>query len=156
VGSDLDSLNEELMSPLDHAVLYNQNKIISLLLKGGVALDKTVGQVYYPGHYSNSILFSLWSNGDIRSVKILLKAGYQLTGSHLTTLFKVAQQLDWDDSLLKEAEVMIREPMTLKDYSRIAVRRYLMNIKYVKRKTVQKMIEELPLPEILRDYVSMM
>ncbi|XP_053377893.1 ankyrin repeat and protein kinase domain-containing protein 1-like [Mercenaria mercenaria] len=156
VGSDLDSLNEELMSPLDHAVLYNQSEIITLLLKGGCALDKTVGQVYYPGHYSNSILFSLWSNGDIASVKILLQAGYQLTASHLTTLFRVAQQLEWDDSLLKAAECMIREPATLKDCSRIAIRRHLMSIKYIKRKSVQRMIENLPLPDILRDFVSMM
>lgn len=155
-GSDLDSLNEELMTPLDHAVLYNQSEIIALLLKGGCALDKATGHVYYPGHYSNSILFSLWSNGDIESVKVLLNAGYQLTGSHLTKLFKVAKQLEWDDSLLRDAESMMREPLTLKAVSRVAIRRHLMSIKYFKRKSVQGMIEILPLPRILRNYVSMM
>lgn len=144
------------MTPLDHAVLYNQCEVIALLLKGGCALDKTTGHVYYPGHYSNSILFSLWSNGDIESVIVLLKAGYQLKASHLTKLFKVAQQLDWDDSLLRDVECMLREPMSLRDLTRVVVRRQLMGIKYFKRKSVQVLIEDLPLPGELKQYVSMM
>lgn len=154
-GADLDSLNEELMSPLDLAVLYNQSEIITLLLKGGCALDKTVGQVYYPGHYSNSILFSLWS-GDINSVQVLLNAGYRVTGSRLKTLFRVARQLNWDDSMLLSVSNMIQKPMTLKCCSRVAIRRQMMNLKGSKNLSLQKMISMLPLPGILQNFISMM
>lgn len=155
-GSDLDTLNEELMSPLDYAVLYNFSDIITLLLKGGCALDKTMGLVYYPGHYSNSILFSLWTSGDFNSVHVLRNAGYRLSTSHLTTLFKVAKQLDWDDSLLHAAADLIKTPMSLKNSCRVSIRRRLMDVKFLKRKSMQHIIASLPLPSFLIDYVSMM
>lgn len=155
-GCDLDTLNEELMTPLDYSIFYNQSSIISLLLKGGCAIDKSTGLVYYPGHYSNSIMFSLWSNNDLDNVRVLLDAGYHLPYSKLNNLMQVAKQLDWDDSMLKTTGAILREPVTLKGSCRISVRRHLIKIKMVKRQSLHTMIKKLPIPKLLKDYLSML
>ncbi|KAH3819414.1 ankyrin repeat and SOCS box protein 8-like [Dreissena polymorpha] len=154
-GANLDTLNEELMTPLDHAVLYNQQEIISLLLKGGCTLEKSTGTVWESGHYSNSILFSLWTNKDLANISVLLKAGYKLTSSHLNKLFLVGRQLQWDTSFLQNVEQLMCEPLSLKDCCRVTVRRHLMNLKTMRQKPLQSMVLSLPLPSLLRDFVSM-
>ncbi|WAR04281.1 ANR50-like protein [Mya arenaria] len=78
-GANLNTLNEELMTPLDHAVLYKYSRIISLLLRGGCSVETSNGSEYFPGHYSNSLLFSLWTNGDLDNVQVLIDAGYKLS-----------------------------------------------------------------------------
>lgn len=155
-GADLDTYNEELMTPLDHAVLYNDSSIISLLLKGGSSPYKSMGSVYYPGHYSNSILFSLWSNSDSENISVLADVGYQLSGSHVQTMISVAKKLNWDDTLLKNVEKMVREPMLLKNICRIVVRRQLTSVKCFTSKPLQLLIPDLPLPTSLQKFVSML
>ena len=155
-GADLDSYNEELMTPLDFAVSYNDSAIISLLLKGGSCPDKSMGAVYYPGHFANSILFSLWSNTDTENITVLVDAGYQLTSTHINTMISVAKKLDWDDSLLKSVEKMMQEPVSLKNSCRIVIRRHVLKLNYGKRKPLQLLIPRLPLPTPLQKFVSMM
>lgn len=143
------------MTPLDHAVSYNNNTIISLLLRGGASTEKSVGAVYYANHYTNSILFSLWCNGDVENVSVLIDAGYRLNGSHIRNMFKVARICDWEVSVLNAIERLLHEPMSLKRTCRMVIRRQLMAVKCKRRKSLQLLIPELPLPGALRKFISM-
>ncbi|XP_052803268.1 ankyrin repeat and SOCS box protein 8-like [Mya arenaria] len=154
-GANLNTLNEELMTPLDHAVLYKYSRIISLLLRGGCSVETSNGSEYFPGHYSNSLLFSLWTNGDLDNVQVLIDAGYKVRRSDLTKLFAVAKQLNWDSAMLNCVDEMVSQPLTLKGSCRVAIRRHLMSLRDIKQKQLLHLVEDLPLPSILKDYVSM-
>ena len=156
-GCDLDTLNEELMTPLDHAVCHNQKDMVTLLLKGGCSIDKTMGMVYHPGHYSNTILFSLWANSDIENVKILFNCGYYVDYWQLDKLTQVAAQLNWDDSLLEEIVKFICEPLSLGKCCRIAIRRHLLAVRQPHERTLSlyTMIRNLPLPSKLKDFICL-
>ena len=154
-GCDLDTLNEELMSPLDHAVCHNQKDMVTLLLMGGCAIDKTMGMVYHPGHYCNTIMFSLWANNDIENVKILFNCGYYVDYWQLDRLTHVAQQLKWDDSVLKEITKFICEPLTLGGSCRIAIRRHLLHVRKNREASLYSMIGRLPIPLKLKDFLCL-
>lgn len=154
-GCDLDTLNEELMSPLDHAVCHDQKDIVTLLLKAGCAIDKTMGMVYHAGHYSNSILFSLWANSDIDNVKILFNCGYHVEYWQLKRLIHIAAQLNWDDSLLRDISKFMREPWSLLAHSRIAIRRQLLAQRKSTEQSLYRLIEQLPIPKTLKDYLCL-
>jgi len=144
------------MSPLDQAVLYQHSGLIRLLLAGGSGIDKPAGEVYYPGHYSNSLLFSLWKSADLGSVQVLREAGHIIRGDLLHKLFRVASQLLWDTALLQQVNDMLSQPLSLKAACRVAVRRRLMDMKLVKHKPLTSLVDQLPLPPSLKSYISML
>lgn len=154
-GCDLDTLNEELMTPLDHAVCHNQKDMVTLLLKGGCAIDKTMGMVYHPGHYSNTLLFSLWANSDTENVKLLFNCGYYIDYCQLERLAQVAAQLSWDDALLREISDFICEPLTLSATCRIAIRRQLLAHRQSTEESLYSKIEKLPVPKKLKDFLCL-
>ncbi|KAK3601594.1 hypothetical protein CHS0354_027841 [Potamilus streckersoni] len=153
-GCDLDALNEELMSPMDQAVYYNQSDIIALLLKGGCSIYKTMGYVYYPGHFSNSLLFSLWANGDIDNVCLLLEAGYVISYSQFEKMLQVSHILNFDEKILNVLSQLLHQPLSLQSVCRVVIRRHLMEKQSNTRTALDSFIKRLPLPEKLIDFLS--
>ena len=143
------------MSPLDHAVCHNQKDMVTLLLKGGCAIDKTMGMVYNPNHYCKTIMFSLWANSDINNVKLLFNCGYYIDYWQLDRLSQVAEQLGWDDNLLNEITKFIYEPLSLSANCRIAIRRHLLAMRKPREESIYHMIEKLPIPIKLKDFLCL-
>ncbi|KAL3852939.1 hypothetical protein ACJMK2_016544 [Sinanodonta woodiana] len=153
-GCDLDTLNEDLLSPMDQAVHDNQSDIVALLLKGGCSIYKTRGYVYYLGHISNSIPFSLWASGDIDNLRLLLEAGYVISYSQFEKMLQVSHILNLDEKYINELSQLLHQPLSLQSACRGAIRRHLMKKQANTRTALDSLIKQLPLPGRLIDFVS--
>lgn len=158
---DLDVLNSELMTPLDEALLYNYSDIVTALLKAGCNINKPTGQVFFQDHYSNSVISSLWTNGDLHSIQILRDCGYKILYSDLTRILQDVFK-DSDDHTRSEKgggisiiSDLMSKPTSLKNLCRITLRRYLKDLKMIKNKPLRHLIDDIvELPLQLKEYIK--
>ncbi|XP_069142318.1 26S proteasome non-ATPase regulatory subunit 10-like [Argopecten irradians] len=155
-GCDINTQNEELMTPLDQAILYDQRETISILLKAGCEVKKTNGFVYYDDHYVNSVVHSLWQNGDSNNIKLLQNCGYEMKYSDIKRLVQWKYQViqgveisETDKAVIKE---IMTQPLPLMNCCRISIREVLSKVN--KRCTLEKLSTRLPLPRCLKDFIA--
>lgn len=161
-GCNLDALNSELMTPLDTALLYNYSEIVTALLKAGCDITKPTGQVFFQDHYSNSVISSLWTNGDLQNIQILRDCGYKILYSDLTRILQDVFK-DSDDHTRSEKgggisiiSDLMSKPTSLKNCCRIILRRYLKNLKLIRNKPLKHSIDNLvELPSQLKKYINL-
>ncbi|XP_060062964.1 serine/threonine-protein phosphatase 6 regulatory ankyrin repeat subunit C-like [Ylistrum balloti] len=155
-GCDLNTQNEELMTPLDQAILYDQRDTISILLKAGCEVQKTSGHVYYEDHYVNSVVHSLWQNGDSSNIKLLQNCGYEMKYSDVKRLvqwkYKVVEGAEIPDIDKAVIEDILTQPLPLMNCCRISIRKVLSKIH--KKSTLEKLATQLPLPQWLKDFIA--
>ncbi|XP_033746758.1 putative ankyrin repeat protein RF_0580 [Pecten maximus] len=155
-GCDINTQNEELMTPLDQAILYDQRDTISILLKAGCEVKKTNGHVYYEDHYVNSVVHSLWQNGDSNNIKLLQNCGYEMKYSDMKRLvqwkYQVVQGVEIPDTDKAVIEEILTQPLPLMNCCRISVREALSNVQ--KKCTLEKLSAQLPLPKCLKDFIA--
>ncbi|OWF56556.1 serine/threonine-protein phosphatase 6 regulatory ankyrin repeat subunit C-like [Mizuhopecten yessoensis] len=155
-GSDINTLNEELMTPLDQAILYDQRETISILLKAGCEVKKDKGYIYYEDHYVNSIVHSLWQNGDSSNIKLLQNCGYEMKYSDIKRLvqwkYHVVQGADIPDTDKAVIEDILTQPLPLMNCCRISVRDVLSKVH--RKCTLEKLSSQLPLPKSLKDFIA--
>ena len=143
------------MSPLDQAILYDQREIIKILLQAGCSLDKAKGHIYYEDHYANSVLTSLWRNGDIHNIHVLHCCGYTFNTLDVQKLLKLKQHKKSDSEEVNKALVtLINTPLTLQGYSRLTIRKCLFENCSKGKNYMERNINHLPIPNFLKKVLA--
>ena len=155
-GCDIDTLDEELLTPLDRAVEHDLRDIITLLLKAGCRVEKSYGHVYYREHYCNSLLYSLASQGDVENVKLLVQCtDINRTVLKASKIFNVLRKIHSGiDPVLDLLQGAMTQPRSLRNCCRLTIRDTLTQTRYSHRPiSLHTMVSRLNLPKALMAYL---
>ncbi|PVD25142.1 hypothetical protein C0Q70_15640 [Pomacea canaliculata] len=153
IGCDLDMLNNELITPMDQALLYNDHQIVAQLLRAGCCTEKLKGHIYYHEHCSNSFFSALWSSSSVKNMKLFLDCGYFVSASELKTLKDCCQQQLQEKEALALLTTLTSHPPSLLFACRVSVRRHLMAIRQARHTPMSTMISSLDIPLLFKDYL---
>ena len=145
-------MNDELLSALDHALIYNRRAMITLLLKAGSQIDhKKEGCIYYLGHYCNSVLYSLMADNDVHNIDVLIDCGYTVDCALLTC----AMVQRYNDNLLATLKRYAEQPRSLYSLCRICIRNTVNQVRASSGRSLEKRLDSLSLPAEVLDYLTL-
>lgn len=142
-GADVNLYDRLHSSALHYASFHGKSKVVIMLIQAGCIQNNPA--IFGQG----TPLANLVYHGDIKSCKLLVEAGYNLNNDTWILHYDFARQMDRDTHIAEYLLFQIRNPLTLMQTCRYAIRRAFCGT------CVQENVKRLPLPPKLLSFMAL-